>query len=166
MKRIILAFPFFLLLFTLNLNAQEGFFHGRMNPERMKKIDQLEKIKLMDILDVDEETLIRFLKRFGELKSKTWELFTRKDSLARQVQKLLEDENSDEEKITQTVKELFAIDQQICALKSEFFTMAENILPPRELAKFLMFEQKFRRELMRVFEKKKFQRNHMKGEIE
>jgi hypothetical protein len=166
MKKSIFLFLFVFLFNAFSAQAQEGFFHGRMNPERMKKIDQLEKIKLMDILDVDEETLVRFFKRFGEFKSKTWELFSRKDSLAKEVQNVLNDSDASDKEITETLDELFEIDKQICALKSEFFLTAKEILPPQELAKFLTFEQKFRRELMRVYEKKRFQRNHMREEIE
>jgi hypothetical protein len=131
-----------------------------MNPERMKKIDQLERVKLMDILEVDEETLIKFFKRLSDFKSSTWELFARKDSLARQVQKFLASDNTSDEKIAETIDELSAADKKMFQLKTEFLKETKELLPTRELAKFILFEQRFRRELMKAFEKKKYQKKY------
>ncbi|NOX18632.1 MAG: hypothetical protein GXO87_10190 [Chlorobi bacterium] len=166
MKTKIFQMIAFYFVFSIAVNAQGEFFHGRMNPERMKKIDQLERVKLMDILEVDDETLVKFLKELREFKFNTWELFAQKDSLAKQVQKDLEDKATDDERITKTIDKLFEIDRQTCELKSKFLKDAKSTLPPKELAKFILFEQRFRRELMKIYEKKRFQRKHTAEETQ
>src|ERR1039457_5375763 len=52
-------------------NGQEGGSHKRRAP--MKKIEELEKIKLLDVLNLDEATSVKLFTRRNVNRTKIWD---------------------------------------------------------------------------------------------
>lgn len=141
MKKFIILF----LLSTLTVSIaqnEEGKHHKRFS----KKFKELEKIKLIETLNLDEETTLRF--------------FARRNSAKNKIESLLEDSKLNykniEEEISQqnglqNFDELLlnkhTIEKQIIEEREKFINSLNDILTKEQILKFVLFERKFKMDI-------------------
>lgn len=120
------------------------------------KIEQLEKLKLLEILDLDEETSIRFFARKNKHHQIQKKLIEQKDSLVNVLNEIVENEqNENQQRILKIVNEINEFDIKLAENKKKFIGSLTDLLTAEQIAKMVIFESKFRREIADFIIKKR-----------
>lgn len=115
------------------------------------KLEQLEKIKLIESLDLNEETSIRLFSRRNDLKKEIEKLENRNEEIISDLEKSFnEDDKNLEAKQTQLLSEFLKNKQEIETRKQQFLTSLNDILSKEQICKYVVFEKKFRDEIRSV----------------
>jgi len=129
--------------------------------EPREKIEALEKIKLLEVLDMNEETAIKFFARRNEHQQKMKELFdeldSKRDKIKDKVSSAKDDNDPELKKLTDSY---FLTHQKIDEEKERFFNSLHDILTYKQIAELALFERQFREEIRDVlYPKKKRMKN-------
>jgi len=148
----------FITLLTVILLTSISF-PQQMKEKGMKnreKLDQLEKIKLIEALDLDEETSIRFFARRNESRREVQELEKKSDDIIFELEKSFDSENKNQaEKQEQLISEFLKTRESLELKRNQFINSLDDILSTEQTAKLIVFEKKFRDEIRNVlFERK------------
>ncbi|GBD90900.1 hypothetical protein BMS3Abin04_01621 [bacterium BMS3Abin04] len=152
MKKIIkLLFPV-LIFMASNLIAQNmhqnfpPFFRGKA------KLQELEKIKLIESLNLDENVTLRFFARKNKFQNKQETLTKEKDSLLNSLNSTFNSgENKSDKYYDEIVRKVSKVDREMLNNREKFVKSLYNILSPKQIAKFIVFEFRFRKEIRNFF---------------
>ena len=137
-----------LLTTTLLAQRNEGMGEwGRMGG----KIEQLEKIKIIEELYLDEETTLKFFSRRNEHRESQRALIEKRDFLY----KTLSESFASEEDINykEKTKEIFIIEKDMLEQRENFFNSLRDILSEKQMVQLVVFEFNFRNEVRHQFMK-------------
>ncbi len=144
MKRILSTI--LLLLFTVVLTAQEG--PGKNVRMKLRKIEQLEKAKLIEALNLSEDTAVRFFARRNENQEKIKSLFEERDKILAGIEDNFKSNTKNpDDYCKKTVDKLRNIDEQIINEKYSFINSLKDIFTAEQIIKYLAFEYSFRKEI-------------------
>ncbi len=133
------------ILSLVKVNAQ-GYRHN--NAQAMKKIEELEKIKIIDALGLSEQTSVRFFARRRDYKNKVEKLFGQASDLLNKMNELSQkDGDKNDPQYKKLIDEYLEISKKIVKNRNEFFASLNDILSEQQIAKLLVFERKFREEI-------------------
>ena len=144
------------------LFGQDGHF-GPKDKEAAEKIFQLEKIKLIEVLEMDEETAIRFFARRSELKKAT-------DEIQNKIEEIIKNlEAADKAGKVYTDNELISyindfnnLHLQMGQRRTEFINSLNDILTYAQIGRLIVFERKFKDELRKaLFKERKRSRQEL-----
>ncbi len=141
-----------LLLFSFPVLAQEHRERRMMD----SKIEQLEKVKLIESLNLSEEQSVRFFARRNEHRKEIEKLEMRADEIIRDLEKLTDepnDRNIDEQK--RLLNEFLDIRVQIENKRKQFILSLNDILSPEQVSKLVVFEKRFKDEIRKILMKRK-----------
>lgn len=143
----------FMIIFSIIL-LTPIIYSQQMKENKMKnreKLEQLEKIKLIESLDMDEDTSIRFFARRNESKREIQELEKKTEDIIFELEKSfnIEDKNQDE-KQKQLISEMLKNRESIELKRNQFINSLGDILSTEQIAKLIVFEKKFRDEIRNV----------------
>lgn len=125
------------------------------------KLEQLEKIKLIESLDLNEETSIRLFSRRNDLKKEIENLEDRNDEIISDLEKSFnEDDKNLESRQSEMLNEFLKNKQEIESRKQQFLTSLNDILSKEQICKYVVFEKKFRDEIRNVLLEKKHPKNN------
>ena len=132
-------------------------------PHRMReRLSQLEKIKLIETLQMNEETTLKFFSRRTEHQVKMDELAGQADKTIDDMETLLKDENKySPEQLKILIDKANSIHSEIEKEKTAFIHSLDDILTTEQIAKLIIFERRFKDELRRVLFR---DRKHMNRE--
>lgn len=137
-----------LLLSSTALIAQKGKWQDE---EARKKIEQLEKIKIIETLEMDEETTLRFFSRQSEHKKQQDEI---QDEIRTKIDDLDETLKSGRvatnEEIKTSINEINSLQLQLDKNRVDFINSLSDILSYEQIAKLIIFEKRFRNELRKL----------------
>ena len=130
-------------------------------PQHMRdKLNQLEKIKLIEVLEMDEETTLRFFSRRNEHQLKIDELVKRTDEIITQMEFIFKAGIVyTEAELKSLIEEANTIHPEIVQTKSDFINSLDDILTTDQIAKLIIFERRFKDELKRAMFKGRKYRN-------
>jgi hypothetical protein len=151
MKRII--FPFVLLILTFNANwaQDERFMHEGMHRGRLA---ELEKIKLIETLQMDEETTLRFFARRNEHMNEQKKLMDARRKLLEDLEnKFKNGEKLSDEEYLASIEKLQQSEKQALDNRIAFYNSLKDILTSEQLAKLAVFEFTFMKEIRKVMRK-------------
>jgi len=143
----------FIILFAIILLTSISF------PQQMRekgkkhrdKLEQLEKIKLIEALDLDEETSIRFFARRNDSKKEIQELEKKADDIIFELDKSFNsDDKNQDEKQKQLISDMIKTRESIELKRNQFINSLDDILSTEQIAKLIVFEKKFRDEIRNV----------------
>ena len=135
----------FLSLISIQSFAQ---FEDRPPHHFRDKIFQLEKIKLIETLKMDEETTLRFFARRSETETAIDSLRKNLDNLLDKIdQKISGDSKTNDEELKTLIKKVSEIRLKIDQKRIDFVNSLNDILSTKQIAKFVVFEKKFRDDL-------------------
>ncbi|MDO8549537.1 MAG: hypothetical protein Q7S39_05210 [Ignavibacteria bacterium] len=125
--------------------------------EPREKIEALEKIKLLEVLNLDEDTAIKFFTRRNEHQQKMKELFdeldSKRDKIKDKISSAKDDNDPELKKLTDSY---FSTQQKLEQEKKRFFDSLSDILTYKQIAELTLFERRFREEIRdMLFMKKK-----------
>jgi hypothetical protein len=131
--------------------------HERMKP--MQKMEELKKIKLIEILQMDEETSIKFFTRRSEHIKRIENLNKISKEKMDQLDGMLTDlkENNDQA-LKKEIDECLQIQENIMRERQNFFKSANEILTVEQMAKLVVFEEKFRNEVSGLLFRERFKK--------
>lgn len=143
----------FIILFAIILLTSISF-PQQMREKGMKhrdKLEQLEKIKLIEALDLDEETSIRFFARRNDSKKEIQELEQKADAIIFELEKSFNsDDKNQDEKHKQLISDMLKTRESIEPKRNQFINSLDDILSTEQIAKLIVFEKKFRDEIRNV----------------
>lgn len=141
-----------LTLLILPAQAQERREHRKMD----SKIEQLEKVKLIEALDLTEDQSVRFFARRNEHRREIEKLEERSDELLRIMENMLDErgeKNLAEQK--KLLNEFLDIRIQIENKRKQFILSLNDILTFDQISRLVVFEKKFREEIRKILMKRK-----------
>ncbi|GIK21258.1 MAG: hypothetical protein PHY57_05005 [Ignavibacterium sp.] len=147
MKKILLS------LFLIGIISFVGIpqrMHDKPNKHR-NKLAQLEKAKLIEALELDEETSIRFFARRNQSKKDIDELEKKSDEIIVQLENTMKEKDSPkDENQKRLIADLLKTRLQIESEKQKFINSLSDILSTEQIARLLVFEKRFREEIRNV----------------
>ncbi|MCX8105585.1 MAG: hypothetical protein N3D80_06925 [Ignavibacterium album] len=150
MKNLLLLVLLFIMI--SNVPAQERREHRMMD----SKIEQLEKVKLIEALNLTEDQSVRFFARRNEHRKEIEKLEMRSEELIRQMEDRLDeptDKNLSEQK--KLLNEFLDIRIQIENKRKQFILSLNDILSQEQITKLVVFEKRFRDEIRKILMKRK-----------
>ena len=138
------------LILTISITSfsQDGM--DKMMRQR-NKIHQLEKIKLIDELNLDEETSVKFFARRNEMQKEVEKLEDKDDEIIKELEKSIQIKDKNSEVVQkQLLADLLKTREKIEKTKRQFIDSIKDILTTEQIAKLVVFEQRFREEIRRI----------------
>lgn len=158
MKKVI-YFIVFILFASYSANAQQMRHHrgpGDKGDARAK-IEELEKIKLLEALKLDEPTMLKFFSRRDQYQAKVKQLNESAEDVLHQMEKEIgQDATSNSPELKKLVDQYLDIQSKIGKSRSEFIQSVSDILSYDQICKYLVFERKFREEIRNLLFKDRF----------
>ncbi len=133
-----------------------GMPEGRLGG--MKKIEQLEKIKLIEALDMDEETTLKFFARRNAHEDKIRDLMQKSRERLNEIDAKLKEKPANEKEINSLIEKYFEGEKEIGKEKESFIRSLSDILSVTQIAKLVVFEKKFRDEIRDILFKTRMER--------
>ncbi|MFA5803489.1 MAG: hypothetical protein WC879_02495 [Melioribacteraceae bacterium] len=147
-------FLFMLLLISVVsteiFSQQHHMGNKRGNPR--ERIDQLEKIKLIEELNMSEEASVKFFSRRNEFREKEKKLHDRIDSLSMLIRdkSISPDGQTTDAEWKKINEEFLSVEKMMRKNKIDFVSSLQNLLTPKQMAQFLAFERKFRQDMQDI----------------
>jgi hypothetical protein len=131
---------------------------GKAKQKERKYLEQLRLLKLLELLDLEEDQEIQFITSFRKMRRNIRRLDNTRGELMIRLTRLVNAENVKSKRIESTIDELLELNQQKYEMQVEFVADAGEILRPAQLAKLVIFLERFERELLdhvREFQKRR-----------
>lgn len=121
------------------------------------KLEQLEKIKLIETLDMKEDVSVRFFARRNDYKKEIESLEKKADDLIAELQSTFNASDKNiEAKQKQKIADLLNVKESIEQKKKQFINSLFDILTVEQVSKYIVFEKKFREEIKNELIKRRF----------
>ncbi len=149
---------YFLIVLTLMLVVSS---YPQQDREKMlkqrSKLHQLEKIKLIEALNLDEDTSVKFFARRNEMQKQIETLEDKSDDILKKLESTLDVNDKNNEAVQrQLINELGNIKEKIESTKKQFINSLNDILSTDKIVRYIVFEQKFRDEIRKIiFDKRR-----------
>jgi len=143
----------FMIMFAIILLSYIAFpQHMREKGiKNREKLEQLEQIKLIEALDLNEETSIRFFARRNDSKKEIQELEKKSEDIILELEKsFVADDKNQTERQKQLISEMLKSRESIELNRNQFINSLDDILSTEQIAKLIVFEKKFRDEIRNV----------------
>ena len=116
-----------------------------------KKIEELEKIKLIDALNMDETTTLKFFARRNKFRNEMKEMASDGDNILKKINTELDKgKEADQASLKSLITQYSEIQVKMVKKRGEFINSLSDILSTDQIAKMLVFEKKFRDEIRRA----------------
>jgi hypothetical protein len=142
MKRILL---FLLIAIPISITAQH-----KQNKRSMEKFETWERAKTIELLDLDEESAVRFFARKNEHHKKMREIMEQRFTLLEKLEKEMKESGGNDKYFGDQMEILLSIEQKISKEREIYFKSLTDILTKGQIVKLLVFDNKFKRELREV----------------
>jgi hypothetical protein len=154
---IALSFVFTAAVLPQDLGQEEGA-HKRRAP--MKKIEELEKIKLLDVLNLDEAASAKLFTRRNQDRTKIWDLEDKINNTLQNIEsEIKKGKDKDVSKIQKLNEDYFNLSMEVEKEKLSYLRSLSDILTPEQIGKYIVFERKFREEIRDLLMKERIKRN-------
>jgi uncharacterized protein Veg len=142
-------------------NVQEGGSHKRRAP--MKKIEELEKVKLLDVLNLDEANSAKLFTRRNQNRTKIWDIEDKINNTLQNIESEIKNgKDKDVTKIQKLNEDYCNLSMEVEKEKLSFLRSLSDILTPEQIGKYIVFERKFRDEIRDLLMKERIKRNRGK----
>lgn len=155
MKKILYLIIGFIVVIGSPLKAQRGNMH---DDDRPRRLEQFERLKLLEVLDMNEEIAVKFFTRRKEYKENLRDIHKKIDDVSKKLEDILSDSKNSgrNDDIQKQIDLYFSLEQQITKLKQDFMNSIRELLTDEQLAKYTIFEIRFPREIQKlIFENRK-----------
>jgi Spy/CpxP family protein refolding chaperone len=157
---IALSFVFTAAVLPQDFGQEEGS-HKRRAP--MKKIEELEKIKLLDVLNLDEAASAKLFTRRNQDRTKIWDLEDKINNTLQNIEsEIKKGKDKDVSKIQKLNEDYCNLSMDVEKEKLSFLRSLSDILTPEQIGKYIVFERKFREEIRNLLMKERSKHNKEK----
>jgi len=141
----------FLLFFLFSILLSTSYSQERMRQEKnqrpLQRIEQWERTKLIDALNLNEDTAIRFFARRHENQKKMKEILDQRDDAIRDLEDEIKNGDQNDASYKKKVDNLLSIENRIGTERENFLRSLSDLLSPIQIAKLVVFETRFRKEV-------------------
>ncbi len=148
----------FALLLSGSAPAQE--MGPPRGPRHFERIEQLKKVRLIELLDLKEEQSVRFFARLNEHDKAKQALMEEKNDALDRLERLIRNRGNEAD-FMKLFAEVRDANRRIAELNESFFDGLTDILSTEQRAKLLLFERHFAKELREAM--MEVQRRRMDG---
>ena len=116
-----------------------------------ERIAQYKKLRLMEVVQMNEETSVRFIARYNKHEENIRAIGREQDELIDQLQKLIKS-NSNDAALENVIKDIGMSEEKVLEERTKFIKELRDILSLKQMSQFIIFERNFNknlRELMR-----------------
>jgi len=139
-----------MIIFSGVIFSQPERWRGK-DDEMRGKFEQLEKIKLIEALGMNEETTLRFFARRSEHQKQQQEIQDKIDKKIEDLDVIFKSGRvATIDEIKSDINEITSFQSQLEKNRVEFINSLSDILSYEQIAKLLIFERKFRDEIRRL----------------
>ena len=144
------------LIISVALLQGISFPQGREHHKEIRaKIEQLEKIKIIETLKMDEQTTLKFFARRTEFKDKLKDLMDKENNLLDKMDDFIKSsKDKNNSKYQGLIDQYFDLDQKIFNARKSFIRSLSDILSQEQIAKLLVFQRQFREEVRKILFKR------------
>lgn len=136
------------LILTLIFTFALGYLNAQNQPLRaMERIQSLKKIKLLEILELNEADADKFIVKFNEYEKNVLDKFKNLEDASNELQKAIE--NNDYKNIDKLNDNYILANKELNQAIQDKFDNVKKILPKEKFAKYLVFERRFQNEVRR-----------------
>ena len=112
-----------------------------------KKVEALRAWQLTEELNLDEETSSQLFPAMRQADQERWELEASNRELVREMSRLLENNETDPQRIDRVLDELQENRRVLAEVEERHLNRVRQILSPADTARYLMFQIKFQKEI-------------------
>lgn len=142
---------------TQDFGRQEGHFKRRAP---IKKIEELEKIKLLEVMNLDEAVAAKLITRRSQDRAKIWDIEDKINSVLENIEnEVNKGKDKDISKIQKLNESYLNLNMEIEKEKQSFLRSLPDILNTEQIGKYIVFERKFREEIRDLLMKERMRRN-------
>lgn len=134
-------FAFLLFVLSVFSFAQDEFDDRMM---QNKRVEQLINSRIIQVLNLDEQTSLRFFARRNDHRNQMRELSNRRDSILTELRKQLKGEKGGYFSIIQAS---LNVEAEILDEKNSFLLNLREILSEEQIATYVIFERRLRKEV-------------------
>jgi hypothetical protein len=146
MKNLIVIIVFFTTLASINAQGMH-----KPHEHMREKYRQLEKLKLLETLQLDEETAIRFFSRRNEFFNEQKAILNKRKKLIEKAENMLNGKNGDYNSIIDGIKN---IEKELLEKRTSFLDSIKDILTKEQIIKMIIFDYRFKQEIRDVLMKR------------
>ncbi len=110
-----------------------------------ERMEQFRKMKLLEYLNLDEETSARFITRYNKHQDEMHELFKQRAEAIDALGEAVKD--SREKEYQKCINDVLAVDKKIFDARMQFLDGLGDILTKKQQAKVIVFERDFNRDV-------------------
>jgi Spy/CpxP family protein refolding chaperone len=144
LRRCLLAVALFLPCMLFAQPGRPGEQQGGDRPS--DRIENLRKVRLIEILELKEEQSVRFLARLNDHERMRRDLMKKRGEALDRLERLIRN-NADDGEFEKGFAEVAAVDDSLTLERKQFLAGLSDLLTPVQRAKMLIFERRFQREL-------------------
>jgi len=111
-----------------------------------ERVEQFKKIRMMEILGLDEQASIKFFARYNKNLEVMKDLRQKQVQALARIQKLRRIKASDDD-YANVVSDLRSLEDQVNQTKSKYIDDLKDVLTNKQLAEYLVFELRFQQNL-------------------
>jgi hypothetical protein len=111
-----------------------------------ERVEQFKKIRLMEVLGLDEQSSIKFFARYNKNLGVMKELRQKQIETLARIQSMRKGKATDNE-YAKVVTELRSLEDQVNQAKSNYIDDLKDVLTSKQLAEYLVFELRFQQNL-------------------
>ncbi len=135
-----------IILLTVNINLAQPYQKHDKNPR--ERMEQLEKLKLLEALNLNEEEAIRFFARRNEFRDEHKDIIQKRDEIILNIELAIgKDKPENEAHYEKKIKEFLMVEEKLIDHRAKFLNSLEDILTQEQIAKLIVFELKFKQEI-------------------
>lgn len=150
------------LIFTLHSFAFSQDEQSAMSNKAVERIQQIRKVKLIEVLDLDDATADKFFLKDHQNSKKIDVLRQEIDKVSTELEKSLRD--GQQADIRKKSDIMLSKMTELMNTNIERLKTAKQMLPDEKFAKFMVFETKFRKEIemFLIRKEKRIERNNQR----
>ncbi len=143
--------------------ARQSFLEAEflIKQDLQEMIETIRIYKITQELDLTEEQSVKFFPKLKEMRLAKQEFFDNQTKLNELLERYLQDANKFAKEIKAIISEMETNETKLREKEARIKKEIANILTPEQLAKFLLLQQKFNREMREMVEKAKDMRREL-----
>lgn len=152
MRKTILVFGMIAFL------VMSSFSQGFMGQRWRERILEFKKVRLLEILKLDEQTSVKFLSRYTKFSNDIDAIEVERERVINEIEAKLR--KGDKDGYDRAIQELIDLGKKEYELRLNFYKELKEILTDQQIAQVIVFERNFRREFMETV--REMQRERMR----
>lgn len=129
-----------------------GMGPGGPGKNARKKLEELEKLKLIETLNMNEDATVRFFARRNDHRKKMRDLNERIDSVFDAAEEALK--NGKQIAYKKFAEDALKLEAQVIKERQNFLSSLNDILTDEQVAKLILFERSFRKDVQELMLKR------------